>query len=80
MDERKKELKEVKKIIKDNIEDYNCGIFDTRNIVGDPIFTTFKGKFFTLDCCYYYSYYELFGATDEEFKEIEKYYNKIRGW
>ena len=77
---RKKELEKVKKIIKDNIEDYGCGIFDTRNIVGDPMHTIFKGDYFTLDGCYFYSYYELFGTTDEEFEKIVKYYNKIKGW
>jgi len=80
MNERQKELEIVKKIIKENIKDYRCGIYDTRNIVGDIMFTKFEGKYFTLDCCYNYSYYELFGTTDEEFKEVKKYYNSIKGW
>ena len=78
MRERKKELEIVKNIIKDNIEYYGCGIFDTRNIAGDSMFTKFQGKYFTLDCCYDYAYYELFGTTDEEFEKIEEYYYKIR--
>lgn len=75
---REEELKKVKKIIKENIEDYDCGIFDTRNLVGDTMGNIFKGKYFTLDGCYYYSYYELFGTTAEEFEKIEKWYYKIR--
>ena len=77
---RENELKKVKKIIKENIEDADCGIFNNRNLVGDAMYTIFKGDYFTLDCCYAYSYYELFGTTDEEFEKIKKYYNKLRGW
>lgn len=77
---REEELKKVKNIIKEHIEDYNCGIFNTRNLAGDFMETIFNGKYFTLDGCYHYSYYELFGATDEEFEKIEKWYYKIGGW
>lgn len=79
MNDRQKELEKVKKIIKKNIKDYDCGIFDTRNVVGDRMVTIFEGKYFTLDCCYFYSYYELFGTTNKEFKEVEEYYNSIIG-
>lgn len=77
--ERKEELQKVKQIIKENIKDYNCGIFDTRNIAGDFMITLYEGKCFTLDACYDWSYYELFGTTDEEFEEVEEYYNLIKG-
>ena len=80
MEERKKELKKVKQIIKQNIEDYDCGIFDTKNVAGDNMHNIFTGKYFTLDGCHYWSYYELFGTTEEEFKEIEVYYEKNKGW
>lgn len=77
---RKEELKKIKQIIKENIEDYNCGIYNTRNIVGDFMINLYEGKYFTLDACYHWPYYELFGTTDEEFKEIKEYYNSIKGW
>lgn len=80
MSEREKELKKVKKIIKENQNDYDCGIFNTRNLVNDTMLTIFKGKYFTLDCCYNYSYFELFGTTDEEFEKIEKEYYKNCRW
>lgn len=28
----------------------------------------------TIDVCYYYSYFEVFGLTDEEFEELKKFY------
>lgn len=30
-------LEKAKKIIKDNIRNAECGIFDSRNLVGDPM-------------------------------------------
>jgi hypothetical protein len=75
--ERKKEFKKVKQIIKENIDDARCGLYDTRNIVGDTMMNLYKGKFFSLDMCYYYGYFEVFGTTDDEFEELEKFYEGI---
>ena len=71
---RKEELKKVKEIIKETIDDYSCGIFSTRNIAGDYMETLFDGEYFTLDACFNWAYYELFGTTEEEFKEVSDYY------
>ena len=76
---RKEELEKVKEIMKETIDTYSCGLFNTRNIAGDFMATLFNGKYFTLDACYSWSYFELFGTTEEEFKEIKKYYNGLRG-
>ena len=74
---RKEELKKVKEIIKENYEDAECGIFNTRNLVGDTMINLFKGKYFTIDMCYHWSYFEIFGTTNEEFKELEQYYSGL---
>ena len=38
--------------------------------------TIFEGRFFTIDVCYYYGYFEVFGTTDDEFKELlDLYYS-----
>ena len=71
---RKEELEKVKEIIKNNIDDFTCGLFSTRNMVGDSMDNLFTGKYFTLDGCYAWSYYELFGTTEKEFKEVENIY------
>ena len=70
--ERKKEFLKIKELIKNNYD--NGGLFDTRNIAGDTMKTIFKGKYFTLDICEYYGYFEIFGTTKEEFTELKKYY------
>ena len=77
MTTRKEELLKVKKIIKSNIEEAHCGIYSSRNLVGDIMAKIFNGEYFTLDICYGYSYFELFGTTKEEWAEIKEYYKKL---
>jgi hypothetical protein len=78
-EERLKEFNIVKKIIKENIKDADSGLYDNRNWVGDRMSTLFKGKYFMLDICYYYSYYEIFGTTKIEFNKLHDYYKKCGG-
>lgn len=73
-----KNLKAIKKIIKENIEDANCGMFNTRNIIGDQMFTLYKKDGVTIAICYRYSYFEILGLNEQEFKEILKYYEANR--
>lgn len=75
--ERKKELEKVKEIIKEYYKDGGCGLYATRNFVGDPMITIFEGEYFTVDICYHYSYFEVFGTTDIEFSELIKFYDKL---
>ena len=65
----------VKKAIKDNYQP--CGIFFSRNIAGDQMFTVYEDEGVTIDVCYYWEYLEVFGLNEEEEKEIEKFYEKI---
>lgn len=74
---RAKELEKVKKIIEDNFSYGSCGIFDTRNIANDPMINLFKGKYFELDICFEYQYFEVFGTNLEETIEIYEFYNCI---
>lgn len=53
-------------------------MFFTRNMAGDPMQTIYNGVYFTLDICSYWGYYELFGCTDEEEKEVTKYYEGLQ--
>ena len=75
---RKEELAYVKELIKKHFSDANSGMFFTRNVVGDVMTTIFEGKIFTLDICYAWEYYELFGCTESERKEIEELYNELK--
>lgn len=73
-------LEKAKQIIRENLYDAKYGIFDSRNILGDPMTNIYNENGLIIDVCYYYAYFEVFGLTDEEFKELEKYYNKLAGW
>ena len=70
-------LEIAKRIIKENIEDARCGIFDTRNIVGDTMETLYDSDGLTIDICYFWMYFEVFGLTKEEFMILEGYYNSL---
>lgn len=76
---RAHEFEKVKELIKDYYSDANCGIFNSRNIAGDTMSTIFLGEYFTLDICFGWAYFEVFGTTDKEFKELKKIYEKMRG-
>lgn len=71
-------LEKAKEIIKENFSLYDCGLFNTRNLVGDPISTIYDEDGLTIDVCYRYSYFEVFGLTDEEFEELKKFYVYLR--
>lgn len=48
--------------------------FNTRNIAGDSMERVYDEDEIIVDYCYYYSYIEIFGLTDEEFEDlIDKY-------
>ncbi len=70
-------LEIAKKIIAENIDDARCGIYDTRNIVGDAMNNIYYSEDLTIDICYGYAYFEVFGLTDNEFAELEKYYETL---
>ena len=74
---REVEFKKVKEMIKEYYKDAECGLYDTRNLVGDKMTTIFHGEYFTLDICYYWSYFEVFGTSEKEFKELEKLYDEL---
>lgn len=76
--ERLDEFEKVKNIIKEEYEYGDCGIFSTRNWAGDYMTTIFRGKYFTIDICYDYSYFEVFGMTEKEFTALESYYNLLK--
>lgn len=72
-------LEIAKKVIKKNIKDGYCGLFNTRNLVGDAMTTLYEEDGLTIDICYFFSCFEVFGLTDAEFQSLDKYYHKIGG-
>lgn len=75
---KKDRLETAKKVIEENIDDGDCGIYRTRNICEDQMETLYQDNNLTIDICYYYHYFEVFGLNDSEFLELEKFYNELR--
>ncbi len=75
---RKNNLEKAKEIVKKNYKDADCGIFNSRNDVGDVMMTIYEDERLTIDICYNYAYFEVFGLTNEEFKELRKYYDSLK--
>lgn len=71
-------LEKAKEIVKAHYSDADCGIFDSRNIVGDVMETIYKDEGLTIDICYGYSYFEVFGLSDAEYEELEQYYYSLK--
>lgn len=72
--EGKSNLEIAKEVIKQNIGEAQHGIFCTRNWIGDPMFTIYSRVGLTIDICYAYEYFEVFGLTHDEFKQLESFY------
>ena len=76
--QRKKEFEKVKEVIKENFCFGECGIYNSRNLVGDYMTNIFDGEYFTVDLCYRYSYFEVFGTNANEFNKLLKFYGNLR--
>lgn len=72
-------LEKAKEIVKENYRDARCGMFNTRNVVGDVMTNIYDENGLIVDICYDYMYFEVFGLSDNEFVELFKYYNSLRG-
>ena len=64
----------AKIIISERISSADCGIYNSRNIFGDPMTTVYRGNHLTIDICYPYAYFEVFGLSEKEFKELADFY------
>ena len=73
-------LEQAKKVIRENFSQADCGIYNTQNVFGDPMGTVYEENGLRIDICIPYSYLEVFGLTDEEFEELERFYNSLKGW
>ena len=69
----------VKRVIKDHYNDANCGLFFTPNWAGDQMSTIWEEDGVTIDICYGYSYFEVFGLTEEEENELSRFYDSMEG-
>ena len=67
-------LEKAKEIIKSLYSIYDCGIYNTRNLVGDRMSTIYDEDGLTIEGCYEWSYFEVFGLTEEEFMKLKSFY------
>ena len=75
MSERKLDI--AKRIIKEHYDEARCGIFDSRSIVGDPMNSIYDDGELSIDICYYWSYFEVFGLSNDDFTELLEFYNSL---
>ena len=72
-------IDKVKNVIRNRYSDATCGLFFTPNWVGDPMSTIWDEDGVTIDICYRYEYFEVFGLTEEEENELLAFYNSMIG-
>lgn len=71
-------LKKAKEIVRAYYKIADCGIFNSQNICGDEMVTIYEDEYLTIDICYGWAYFEVFGLSNAEFKELEKYYYSLK--
>ena len=72
-------IDKVKNVIRNRYSNAECGLFFTPNWVGDPMSTIWEEDGVTIDICYEYEYFEVFGLTEEEENELLAFYNSLIG-
>lgn len=70
-------LEKAKEIVKEYYSVANCGIFNNRNFVGDTMNTIYADNGLMIDICYSQKYFEVFGLSNAEFKELKTYYHSL---
>ena len=72
-------IDKVKNVIRNNYSDARLGLFFTGNWIGDPMSTIWEEDGVTIDICYDYEYFEVFGLTEEEENELLAFYDSLNG-
>lgn len=72
-------LERAKDVIKKDFKLFPCGIFDCRNMCGDTMVTRYEDDEITIDVCPSWSYFEVFGLTVAEFRELKHFYEALLG-
>ena len=71
-------LEKAKEIVKEYVWSANCGIYNCRNSAGDPMECLYDDGELSVDICYSWAYFEVFGLNSKEFSELEDYYEALR--
>ena len=70
-------LEKAKEIIKENFSFARCGLFGTRNTIGDPMYTVYADGELVVDICFRYEYFEVFGLSEAEFEVLCDFYESL---
>lgn len=62
-------IDEVKVFLKE-LHPEGIQMFNSRNIMGDPMYTIYDKDGIMIDECSCYNYIEIFGVTEEEYNEL----------
>ena len=71
-------LEIAKKVIEAYIDEAPLGLYDSRNTVGDEMVTIFVTDGLQIDICGYWGYFEVFGLSSDEFRELLRFYYDVR--
>lgn len=72
-----KNFEKAKEIIQEHFFDGNCGIFNSRNLVGDCMTTLYREDGLQIDICYGWAYFEVFGLKQDEWLALVKFYEEL---
>ncbi len=65
----------AKQIINENLKDGDCGLFNTRNLVGDPMDKIYDNGTLQIEICHAWSYFEVFGLSGDDFEKLHDWYD-----
>ena len=71
-------LEKAREIIKTFYKYAECGIFNTRNIVGDRMENLYDDGELVIDICRGWAYFEVFGLNGDEFHELKEFYGELK--
>lgn len=67
-------LEKAKRVIDIYYNAAKRGIFTCKGWSGDDMDTIYSSDEITIDICYRYEYFEVFGLSRDEFEELKEYY------
>jgi len=66
---------EIAKLVVDTfLKEASCGMFDRRNLVGDPMETVYDDGEIMICICRQWEYFEVFGLSRRDFEKLRDYY------
>lgn len=70
-------LEKAKEIIETFYKYADCGLYNTRNIVGDRLDILNSDNGLTIEICPGWAYFEVFGLNGDEFYELKEFYRGL---